>query len=88
MTELRPEHTSRLQFRPDPRPKDMESMKMDPEVRQGIEKIALHIFTDMTNSGASLQQTLTAIYLSGVQNTIAAIKDEQDKAFKEIRRRK
>jgi len=66
----------------------MESMKMDPEVRQGIEKIALHIFTDMTNSGASLQQTLTAIYLSGVQNTIAAIKDEQDKAFKEIRRRK
>ncbi len=88
MTELKPEHTSRLQFRPDPRPKDMEPMRMEPEVRQGMEKIALSIFTDMTNSGASLQQTLAAIYLSGVQNTIAAIKEAQTDALKKVRKSK
>jgi hypothetical protein len=55
----------------------MELTKLPTDVRQSMEKIALEIFTDMVNSGASLQQTLTAIYLSGIHNTLAALKEEQ-----------
>jgi len=30
--------------------------------------VALSIFTDMTNAGCSLQETLSAIYLSGLEH--------------------
>ena len=35
-------------------------------------RIALGIFTDMVNSGATLQETLAAVYLSGSENALAA----------------
>lgn len=61
-----------------PKPKNMASIKMPPEVRQAMEEAALGIFTDMTNAGATLQQTLGAIYLSGIEHAISAMKEEQD----------
>ncbi len=38
-----------------------------------VEGIALAIFTDMTNSGATLQETLAAIYLSGLEHAQRAV---------------
>jgi hypothetical protein len=75
---LKSEHTSRLKGRPVPKPKNMASIKMPPEVRQAMEEAALDIFTDMTNAGATLQQTLGAIYLSGIEHAISAMKEKQD----------
>ena len=60
-------------------PRNMTKMEISSDVRQQIEDTALSIFTDMTNSGATFQQTLAAIYLSGVENTVAALKEEQSK---------
>lgn len=48
------------------KPKSMEVMKIDVDSRKFVEAEALSIFTAMTNAGASLQQTLLAIYLSGM----------------------
>lgn len=44
----------------------MTRLQLRPDERHFIEEQALGIFTDMVNSGASLQQTLAAIYLSGL----------------------
>lgn len=45
---------------------------MPTEARECIESIALDIYTDMVNSGASLQETLAAVYLSGCEHAISA----------------
>lgn len=58
-------------------PRNMTKMEIPSDVRQHIEDTALSIFADMTNSGATFQQTLAAIYLSGVENTVAALKEGQ-----------
>lgn len=44
----------------------MTRVQLRPDERHFIEEQALSIFTDMVNGGASLQQTLAAIYLSGL----------------------
>lgn len=56
------------------RPHGMSSVALPPEARECIESIALGIFTDMVNSGASLQETLVAVYLSGSENALAAMR--------------
>jgi hypothetical protein len=48
------------------KPKGMDITKIPADTRRFIESEALSIFTSMTNAGASLQQTLLAIYLSGM----------------------
>ncbi len=55
-----------------PRPRDMSVIVMPTEARECIESIALDIYTDMVNSGASLQETLAAVYLSGCEHAISA----------------
>lgn len=49
-------------------PTGMSRLAMADEQRQCVESIALGIFTDMTNAGATLQQTLAAVYLSGAEH--------------------
>jgi hypothetical protein len=49
--------------------------RVPPEVWEAMEDIALGIFTDMVNSGATLQQTLASIYLSGMENALSALKE-------------
>jgi len=69
---LRPLHHSviamRNKYRPRPRPANMDRMALTDEQRQMVEGVALSIFTDMTNAGCSLQETLSAIYLSGLEH--------------------
>jgi hypothetical protein len=44
------------------------------EQRVTVESLSLEVFTTMTNAGASLQETLAAIYLTGFQNAAEAAK--------------
>jgi hypothetical protein len=41
-------------------------MDMEPAARTFIEQEALEIFAEMTNSGATFQQSLAAVFLSGM----------------------
>lgn len=70
MSGLRPLYPSllvkRTAYSDRPRPSNMERMGITSEQRQSFEGIALDIFTDMTNAGCSLQETLAAIYVSGL----------------------
>lgn len=54
----------------------MQATRLGVESREMIEAIALEIFTDMSNAGATLQQTLAAIYLSGMENALEASRDD------------
>lgn len=48
------------------RPTSMRRMQLTREQRVLIETEALDIFTTMTNGGCTLQQSLAAIFLSGM----------------------
>jgi hypothetical protein len=61
---LQPQHSSTLNN--SIKPKGMDVTKIPTDARRFVEAEALSIFTTMTNSGASLQQALTAIFLSGM----------------------
>lgn len=58
-----------------PRPQGMSAMPISSEQRMCVEGIALSIFTDMTNAGATLQETLAAIYLSGLDHAQSVIEE-------------
>ena len=77
---LRPMHRSVLESHQRarghrPRPVRMSTVALTSEQREFIESIALGIFTDMVNSGATLQETLAAVYLSGSENALAAYRE-------------
>lgn len=75
---LHPVHARRINPRIT-RVSNMASIRLgSDEARQCIEGIALGIFTDMTNAGCTLQQTLAAIYLSGTENAVEAMKEQRD----------
>lgn len=58
------------------RPTSMQRMQLTREQRMLIETEALDIFTTMTNGGCTLQQTLAAVFLSGM-NAAMHCKEEQ-----------
>jgi hypothetical protein len=54
----------------------MSHMKMpDHETREVLTRIALDIFTDCTNVGVPFQDSLLAIYISGLQHGVAGVQD-------------
>lgn len=75
MNKLSPLHRSirgeRNKFMPRFRPQNMERIGVTEEQRLAMEQVALDIFTDMTNAGCSLQETLSAIYMSGIQHALS-----------------
>jgi hypothetical protein len=73
MSDLRPIHRSGSKS-PSFAPRDMSRINLPHEYREFIEGLALDIFTDMTNAGCSLQSTLAAIYLSGSENALMAVR--------------
>lgn len=58
------------------KPKGLDSANLPPELRMFIEREALDIYTRMVNSGASLQATLAAVYLSGMSSGTNAMRGE------------
>jgi hypothetical protein len=43
-----------------------------------LQRVALDIFTDMTNAGYGFQQALASIYLSGLQHAAQIIKRQEN----------
>ena len=70
---LRPRHRI-VRGRP-PQPTGMARVALTTEQRTAIEGLCLGVFADMSNSGAALTDVLTAIYLTGAENALAAMKD-------------
>lgn len=68
-------HRSLLRREPYRKPYNMAETRLPEGSREVIERIVLDIYTDMVNAGCSLQQTLTAIYLSGSQHAVSATKE-------------
>lgn len=58
-------------------PHDMTRAPATPEQVAVMQRIALSVFTDMSNAGFSLRETLAAIYLTGAQHAIAATQPDQ-----------
>lgn len=46
-----------------------------PELVRAVQQMALDVFTDMSNAGFSLRETLAAIYLTGAENAIETLKE-------------
>jgi len=57
------------------KPKGMSYASMPAEARDAVGELVLGVFTDMSNAGASLQATLTAIYLTGMENAMSITKE-------------
>lgn len=55
-----------------PRPAGMARVILPYDQREVIEELCLGVFATMTNNGASLTDVLTAIYLTGAENALAA----------------
>ena len=71
--ELKPRHHSVLK-RKTPQKPGLSVMNLPDETRTLIETECLDIFTRMSNSGMTLHQTLTAIFLSGMSAAQEAVK--------------
>lgn len=50
------------------KPRNMSRMNMTDEARVGLTDLALSIFTDCANVGVSLQDSILAVYLSGLNH--------------------
>lgn len=57
-------------------PRGMDRATATPEQIAAVQRIAIGVFTDMSNAGYSLRETLAAIYLTGAQNAIAVQQGE------------
>ena len=68
MSELHPLHWSFMARNVKPKPRNMESIDIDPRLKEVMSKIALDIFADMSNANYSFQSALIAIYMSGLQH--------------------
>lgn len=53
-------------------PVRMSSVSIDDDTKVAVTEIALSIFTDCINSGKTFQDSILAIYLSGLENGIEA----------------
>lgn len=60
------------------KPRNMAVLDIEPEQHNVTQKVALEIFTDMVNAGASLQETVAAIYLSGLVHGAKLSKEFND----------
>jgi hypothetical protein len=72
---IRPLHASVLNRR-SPSPRTMQKIRLGDDTRRFVEEHAIAIFTDMTNSGATFQQCLASIYLSGCENALETMREK------------
>lgn len=54
-------------------PRGMTRTRLTEEQAYFLDRFALSIFTDCVNAGRTFQEAITAVYLSGMENGIAAI---------------
>lgn len=77
IAELSPMHHSRARGLGIIRPLNMDRMEISIEHAQALDSVVLGVFADMSNAGASLAESLRAIYMTGVQNTLAVISEQE-----------
>lgn len=73
MAELRPQHRSMLGK--SRLPAKFSRMEMTTEQREFLDNFALGIFADCVNNGLTFQATVSALYLSGLENGMAIATD-------------
>lgn len=59
------------------RPLNMERMEISHEHAEALDSVVLGVFADMSNAGATFAETLRAIYMTGVENTLAVIAEQE-----------
>ena len=57
-------------------PRGMTPIEMTHDTSYALERIALDIYTDMSNAGRGLAETLASIYLSGLQHAVEVLNAE------------
>ena len=73
---LAPIHSSRRHHFPARLVQGMDRLKVSPDQLEWLDTLVLGIFTDMSNSGSTFAQILGAIYLSGLNHAVEAIKEK------------
>ena len=58
------------------RPRNMDRIKITHEQAEALGNVVLGVFADMANAGATLEETMRAIYMTGVENTLETIKEK------------
>lgn len=76
MTPIQPTHPSIAGVRIKPHKMDR-APGMERKQYEALVKIAISIFTDCTNVGVSFQDSLLAIYLSGLQHGASVTKENE-----------
>lgn len=79
IAELSPMHHSRARGLGIIRPLNMDRMEISIEHAEALDSIVLGVFADMSNAGASLAESLRAIYMTGVQNTLSITEEQRKK---------
>ena len=77
---LTPRHQSTLKRSRSMRPRGLDCASLPDETRVFIEHEVLDIYSRMVNAGCSLQQTLTAVFLSGMSAASAAMPNAKSQA--------
>ena len=75
MSGLRPLHWSKRQQGRPISPAGLTHIEVSQEQVEALESVALDVFTDMTNSGATLQASLAAVYMTGIQHALTMRKE-------------
>lgn len=80
-TPIRPQHFSVRGKAIKLKPRGMTELRGVPtEKVAAMECLAIDIFTEMVNSGKTFQESLAAIYLSGLENGYAATMEMQNES--------
>lgn len=78
--ELKAMHHSRTRGFGAIRPRNMDKMSITNEQAELLGDMVLSIFADMANAGATFEESLRAIYMTGVQNTLEITKEKRNNA--------
>lgn len=62
------------------RPLNMERMPITPEQAEAVDEVALGVFADMANAGATFAESLRAIYMTGVQHALEITEQQRKEA--------
>ena len=75
MKAMAPLHWSKRQQGRPISPAGLAHIEASQEQVEALESVALDVFTDMTNSGATLQASLAAVYMTGIEHGLTMGKE-------------
>jgi hypothetical protein len=60
------------------KPRNLERVNAEFEVKESLGKLAIDVFMCASNSGATFQEALLAVYLTGLENGSSAMREVQN----------